>query len=44
MDKSKYQEKCLMILEKDNFKTLDLDRTKKLRKKYNKLYGKWKTD
>ena len=29
MDKSKYQEKCLMILENDNFKTLDHDPTKK---------------
>ena len=28
MDKSKYQEKCLMILE-NNFKTLDHDPTKK---------------
>ena len=29
MDKSKYQEKNLMILEKDNFKALDHDPTKK---------------
>ena len=29
MNKSKYQEKCLMILEIGNFKTLDHDLTKK---------------
>ena len=29
MGKSKYQEKCLMILGNDNFKTLDRDPTKK---------------
>ena len=29
MDKSKYQEKCLMILDNDNLKTLDHDPTKK---------------
>ena len=29
MGKSKYQEKCLMILENNNFKTLDQDPTKK---------------
>ena len=42
MGKSKYQEECLMILENDNF--LDYDPTKKRKKKYNELYGKWKTD
>ena len=40
MGKSKYQEECLMILENDNF--LDYDPTKKRKKKYNELYGKWK--
>ena len=40
-DKSKYHEKCLMILENGNFKTLDHNlTTKKTRKKYNKLSGK----
>ena len=29
MGKSKYQEKCLIILENDNFKTFDHDSTKK---------------
>ena len=37
MGKSKYQEKCLMILGNDNFKTLDRDPTKKNRKKYNEF-------
>ena len=42
MDKSKYQEKCLMILEKDNFKTLDLDRTKKTEEKIQQILRKMK--
>ena len=38
MDKSKYQEKCLMTLENDNIKKLHHDPIKKLRKKYKKFY------
>ena len=38
MDKSKYKEKCLMVLENGNFKTLGHDPTKKMRKKYNEFY------
>ena len=44
MDKAKYHQKCLMILENGNFKTLDHDLTKKHKKKYNEFYGKLKTD
>ena len=40
MDKSKYQEKCLMILENGNFKALNHDSTKKPKKKYNDFYRK----
>ena len=42
MDKSKYHEKCLMILEKDNFKTLDLDPTKKTEEKMQRISRKMK--
>ena len=41
MDKSKYCDKYLMILENGNFKTLDHDPTKKkTTKKYNEFYEK----
>ena len=40
MDKSKYQQKCLMILEKGNFEILDHDPTKKTEEKNNEFYGK----
>ena len=42
MDKSKYQEKCLMILEKDNFKTLDHEVTKKTKEKIQRILRKMK--
>ena len=45
MGKSKYHEKCLMILENRNFKTLDHDpTTKNTKKKYDNFYEKWKSD
>ena len=37
MDKSKYQEKCLMILENDNIKKLDHDPIKKTEKKIQQI-------
>ena len=39
MEKSKYQEKCLMILDNDDLKTLDHDPTKKTGKN-NEFYEK----
>ena len=42
MDKSKYQEKCLMILEKGNFKILDHDPTKKTEEKIQRILRKMK--
>ena len=42
IDKSKYQEKCLMILEKDNFKTLDHEVTKKTKEKIQRILRKMK--
>ena len=44
MGKSKYHEKCLMILENGNFKMLDHFLTKKTEGKIQRVYGKWKTD
>ena len=40
MDKLKYHEKCLMIIENDNFKTLRHETTKKTEKKQNAYYRK----
>ena len=42
MYKSKYQEKCLMILENDNFKTLDHDPTKNTEEKIQQILRKMK--
>ena len=42
MDKSKYQVKCLMILENDRFKTLDHDPTKKTEEKIQPILRKMK--
>ena len=42
IDKSKQQEKCLMILKKDNFKSLDLDPTKKAEEKIQRILRKMK--
>ena len=42
MEKSKYQDKCLMILENDNFKTLDHDPTKKTEEKIQQILRKMK--
>ena len=37
MDKAKYYQKCLMILENGNFKTLDFDLTKKTEEKIQRI-------
>ena len=42
MDKSKYQEKCLMILEKGNFQILDHDPPKKTEEKIQRILQKMK--
>ena len=42
MDKSKYQVKCLMIIENDSFKTLDHDPTKKTEEKIQPILRKMK--